>query len=182
MNCRPAASEGFGPEGSHIGREESIPDTARVLGRMFDGIEFPGLPTWAAGRPRGWTIATDGGQWQHTGAGPAGPARSGVAWEGAKQIMSADQGHGGRVLEDPLTNKGTAFFEEEQPGQRSDFGEGLPRRGLPAPPPHSQGTQEKGTEEHDVPMISKYSRPLTTTPTMPSTIATITRRRKKASI
>ncbi|GAA2361358.1 ornithine carbamoyltransferase [Dactylosporangium salmoneum] len=32
----------LGPEGSHIGREESIPDTARVLGRMFDGIAFRG--------------------------------------------------------------------------------------------------------------------------------------------
>jgi len=31
------------PAGSHIGREESIPDTARVLGRMFDGIEFRGF-------------------------------------------------------------------------------------------------------------------------------------------
>jgi ornithine carbamoyltransferase len=41
----------LGPEGSHIGRGESIPDTARVLGRMFDGIEFPGLPTWADGGP-----------------------------------------------------------------------------------------------------------------------------------
>ena len=26
------------PSGSHIGKKESIPDTARVLGRMFDGI------------------------------------------------------------------------------------------------------------------------------------------------
>jgi hypothetical protein len=31
----------------------------------------------------------------------------------------------------------------------SEFGEGLPRWVLPGPPPHSQGTQEKGTEEHD---------------------------------
>ena len=27
------------PSGSQIGKKESIPDTARVLGRMFDGIE-----------------------------------------------------------------------------------------------------------------------------------------------
>jgi len=140
----------LGPEGSHIGREESVPDTARVLGRMFDGIEFPGLPTWAAGGPARLDhrhgrrpVAAHRGR-----TGRSGPG-SGVAWEGAKQIMSADQGHGVRVLEDPLTNKGTAFFEEEQHAQRSDFGEGLPRRGPPAPPPHSQGTQEKGTEEHD---------------------------------
>jgi ornithine carbamoyltransferase len=33
----------LGPEGSHIGQGESIKDTARVLGRMFDGIEFRGF-------------------------------------------------------------------------------------------------------------------------------------------
>ena len=31
------------PSGSHIGKKESIPDTARVLGRMFDGIEYRGF-------------------------------------------------------------------------------------------------------------------------------------------
>jgi ornithine carbamoyltransferase len=33
----------LGPDGSHIGAEESLPDTARILGRMFDGIEFRGF-------------------------------------------------------------------------------------------------------------------------------------------
>jgi ornithine carbamoyltransferase len=33
----------LGPSGSHVGREESIPDTAQVLGRMFDGIAFRGF-------------------------------------------------------------------------------------------------------------------------------------------
>ena len=33
----------IGPDGSHIGRDESIADTARVLGRMYDGIEFRGF-------------------------------------------------------------------------------------------------------------------------------------------
>jgi ornithine carbamoyltransferase len=33
----------LGPEGSHVGKEESIPDTARVLGRMYDGIAFRGF-------------------------------------------------------------------------------------------------------------------------------------------
>jgi ornithine carbamoyltransferase len=33
----------LGPEGSHLGRDESIADTARVLGRMYDGIEFRGF-------------------------------------------------------------------------------------------------------------------------------------------
>jgi ornithine carbamoyltransferase len=33
----------LGPEGSHLGREESVEDTAHVLGAMFDGIEFRGF-------------------------------------------------------------------------------------------------------------------------------------------
>src|SRR5690242_21338850 len=32
----------IGPEGSQLGRKESVKDTARVLGRMFDGIEYRG--------------------------------------------------------------------------------------------------------------------------------------------
>ena len=32
----------LGPSGSQIGHKESIKDTARVLGRMFDGIEYRG--------------------------------------------------------------------------------------------------------------------------------------------
>ena len=31
------------PSGSEMGKKESIPDTARVLGRMFDGIEYRGF-------------------------------------------------------------------------------------------------------------------------------------------
>ena len=33
----------LGPDGSHIGSKESIADTARVLGRMYDAIEFRGF-------------------------------------------------------------------------------------------------------------------------------------------
>jgi ornithine carbamoyltransferase len=33
----------FGPTGSHIGKKESIKDTARVLGRLYDAIEFRGF-------------------------------------------------------------------------------------------------------------------------------------------
>jgi ornithine carbamoyltransferase len=33
----------LGPSGSHIGHKESMADTARVLGRMFDGIEYRGF-------------------------------------------------------------------------------------------------------------------------------------------
>src|SRR5664280_172500 len=33
----------LGPEGTHIGQGESMKDTARVLGRMFDGIEYRGF-------------------------------------------------------------------------------------------------------------------------------------------
>ena len=32
----------LGPSASQIGKKESIADTARVLGRMFDGIEYRG--------------------------------------------------------------------------------------------------------------------------------------------
>jgi ornithine carbamoyltransferase len=32
----------LGPTGSQMGKKESIPDTARVLGRMYDGIEYRG--------------------------------------------------------------------------------------------------------------------------------------------
>ncbi|CAM5299030.1 Ornithine carbamoyltransferase OS=Kitasatospora aureofaciens OX=1894 GN=argF PE=3 SV=1 [Kitasatospora aureofaciens] len=33
----------LGPDGSHIGHKESIADTARVLGRMYDAIEYRGF-------------------------------------------------------------------------------------------------------------------------------------------
>ncbi|WP_298213548.1 ornithine carbamoyltransferase [Acidocella sp.] len=33
----------MGPSGSHIGHKESVKDTARVLGRMYDAIEFRGF-------------------------------------------------------------------------------------------------------------------------------------------
>ena len=32
----------IGPDDSHIGKKESIEDTAKVLGRYYDGIEFRG--------------------------------------------------------------------------------------------------------------------------------------------
>jgi ornithine carbamoyltransferase len=33
----------LGPSGSHIGKKESVEDTARVLGRVYDAIEFRGF-------------------------------------------------------------------------------------------------------------------------------------------
>jgi len=33
----------LGPEGSHIGKKETMKDTARILGRMYDGIEYRGF-------------------------------------------------------------------------------------------------------------------------------------------
>ena len=33
----------MGPSGSHVGKKESIKDTARVLGRVYDAIEFRGF-------------------------------------------------------------------------------------------------------------------------------------------
>ncbi len=37
-----AAVTSLGPGGSHIGHKESMKDTARVLGRMYDGIQYRG--------------------------------------------------------------------------------------------------------------------------------------------
>ncbi|MFR9673271.1 ornithine carbamoyltransferase [Streptomyces sp. TR02-1] len=37
-----AATTCLDPAGSHMGRKESVRDTARVLGRMFDAVEFRG--------------------------------------------------------------------------------------------------------------------------------------------
>ena len=60
----------LGPEGSHLGTEESVEDTARVLGRLYDGIEFRGFDQStveqiadAAGVPV-WNGLTD--QWHPT--------------------------------------------------------------------------------------------------------------------
>src|SRR5512141_2519652 len=47
----------LGPSGSHVGKKESVKDTARVLGRVYDAIEFRGfhqadveaLATWSGG-------------------------------------------------------------------------------------------------------------------------------------
>ena len=38
------------PSGSQIGKKESIADTARVLGRMYDGIEYRGFGQDIGGR------------------------------------------------------------------------------------------------------------------------------------
>jgi ornithine carbamoyltransferase len=44
------------PSGSHIGHKESVADTARVLGRMYDGIEYRGF-----GQATAETLATFAG-------------------------------------------------------------------------------------------------------------------------
>ena len=60
----------LGPDESQIGRKESIKDTARVLGRMFDGIEYRGFShddVETLGRYAGvpvWNGLTD--QWHPT--------------------------------------------------------------------------------------------------------------------
>ncbi len=60
----------LGPEGTHIGTGESMKDTARVLGRMFDGIEYRGFSQESVeilGRYAGvpvWNGLTD--QWHPT--------------------------------------------------------------------------------------------------------------------
>lgn len=44
----------LGPDDSQLGRKESIKDTARVLGRMFDGIEFRGFSQEAVEELGAW--------------------------------------------------------------------------------------------------------------------------------
>src|SRR4051812_31473062 len=44
----------IGPSGSHMGHKESVKDTARVLGRMYDAIEYRGF---------GETVADELAQW-----------------------------------------------------------------------------------------------------------------------
>jgi ornithine carbamoyltransferase len=46
----------LGPSGTQIGKKESMKDTARVLGRMYDGIEYRGL-----GQEQAETLATHAG-------------------------------------------------------------------------------------------------------------------------
>ena len=43
------------PKSSQMGRKESIRDTARVLGRMFDGIEYRGYGQWIAEELAKWS-------------------------------------------------------------------------------------------------------------------------------
>src|SRR5690242_18102931 len=44
----------IGPTGSHMGHKESVKDTARVLGRMYDAIEFRGFQENVADELAAW--------------------------------------------------------------------------------------------------------------------------------
>src|SRR5436190_11031104 len=44
----------MGPSGSHMGHKETVKDTARVLGRMYDAIEFRGFEQTAAEELAEW--------------------------------------------------------------------------------------------------------------------------------
>jgi ornithine carbamoyltransferase len=44
----------LGPTGSHIGHKESVKDTARVLGRMYDAIEYRGFAEGVADELAEW--------------------------------------------------------------------------------------------------------------------------------
>jgi ornithine carbamoyltransferase len=44
----------LGPSGSHIGHKESVKDTARVLGRMYDAIEYRGFGEGIADELAAW--------------------------------------------------------------------------------------------------------------------------------
>jgi ornithine carbamoyltransferase len=44
----------LGPSGSHMGHKETVKDTARVLGRMYDAIEYRGFAQGTAEELRQW--------------------------------------------------------------------------------------------------------------------------------
>src|SRR4051812_38830183 len=44
----------MGPGGSHMGHKETVKDTARVLGRMYDAIEFRGFSEGVADELSRW--------------------------------------------------------------------------------------------------------------------------------
>ncbi|VTP63173.1 Ornithine carbamoyltransferase chain F [Leclercia adecarboxylata] len=52
----------LGPSGSQIGHKESIKDTARVLGRMYDGIQYRGYGQ-RCGRNSGGICWRTGVEW-----------------------------------------------------------------------------------------------------------------------
>src|SRR3954470_20653435 len=45
----------LGPAGSHMGHKETVKDTARVLGRMYDAIEFRGYSEHAVEELARWS-------------------------------------------------------------------------------------------------------------------------------
>src|SRR5216110_275618 len=45
----------LGPEGSHMGSKETVKDTARVLGRMYDAIEYRGFAEGTADELAAWS-------------------------------------------------------------------------------------------------------------------------------
>ena len=45
----------IGPSGSHMGHKETVKDTARVLGRMYDAIEFRGFSEGVADELAAWS-------------------------------------------------------------------------------------------------------------------------------
>src|SRR3954470_6066387 len=45
----------IGPSGSHMGHKETVKDTARVLGRMYDAIEFRGYSEHAVEELARWS-------------------------------------------------------------------------------------------------------------------------------
>src|SRR6478735_10263295 len=44
----------IGPSGSHMGHKETVKDTARVLGRFYDAIEYRGFAETAADELAAW--------------------------------------------------------------------------------------------------------------------------------
>jgi hypothetical protein len=76
---------------------------------------------------------------------------------------------------------GTSFVSQTTP-RRSQAVRNYRAEGLPGRRRIRRAPRRRAPRNTTIQMNSKYSRPLATTPTMPSTIATITSSRKRASI
>src|SRR4051794_28413167 len=63
----------IGPSGSHMGHKETVKDTARVLGRMYDAIEFRGFGENVADELAAWAGRAGYNRLAPRGAPPPSP-------------------------------------------------------------------------------------------------------------
>ena len=138
----------IGPSGSHMGHKETVKDTARVLGRMYDAIEYRGF---------GEAIADELAQWAGV------PVYNGLTDEWHPTQMLADFLTMREHLDKPyerdallLPGRRPVQHGQQLPGDRGQAGHGRPdrraalavaRRG---PGPDLRGLRRRvGRADHD---------------------------------